>query len=381
MSTTANATPTGRSRIVHAKRYGARGLREGDAALRGRAGDNKMVWRWDGADPFGLDQPDENPSRLSAFTYNSRFPGQVFDKETNNHYNYYRDYDPQTGRYIQSDPIGLGGGINTYGYVGGNPVIYSDLLGLAPGDSYRTANQAAVAAIMDIYPKTAASGNEWGGRVYRTPDGKYSYTPPAEGNRKDIGHVPSLSCPNGGTNVRMYHTHPNVRPHPNGTGNPNIVSGGDQYWGAHYVSAQLNNPSSVLSKVCRAKKGVGDIDIGIVNLNTGDIMLCEVKTVFDRFRTNHQLSNFVDQRVNYEKAVRQLRATESAIVDGHWKIGDIFETKAVIPPSGKIFKIILTWWDIFDPFKGTAIALMRRLTFCRLEMIRAGKFYLHFQLK
>lgn len=59
-----------------------------------------------------------------------RFPGQYFDQETGLHYNYFRDYDPSTGRYIESDPIGLDGGLNTYSYSELNPLRYIDPLGL-----------------------------------------------------------------------------------------------------------------------------------------------------------------------------------------------------------------------------------------------------------
>jgi len=90
----------------------------------------QVVWRWDNDDAFGGNMANENPSGLGRFTFNLRFPGQYFDKETNLHYNYYRDYSPDIGRYIESDPIGLGGGLNTYSYVGSNPLSKIDPPGL-----------------------------------------------------------------------------------------------------------------------------------------------------------------------------------------------------------------------------------------------------------
>ena len=72
----------------------------------------------------------ENPEGLGAYVYNLRFPGQYFDKETNHHYNHHRDYESTSGRYVQSDPIGLYGGLNTYLYGNAYPLFYVDPHGL-----------------------------------------------------------------------------------------------------------------------------------------------------------------------------------------------------------------------------------------------------------
>jgi RHS repeat-associated protein len=95
-----------------------------------RSGDHAVLWRWDSWDAYGFMAPVESPTYQGAYPFNLRFPGQVADKETGLFQNHHRDYDPATGRYLQSDPIGLAGGINTYGYVGGNPISFVDPRGL-----------------------------------------------------------------------------------------------------------------------------------------------------------------------------------------------------------------------------------------------------------
>lgn len=102
---------------------------------------------WDRVqDPFG-----QTVSLAAAGPDNPlRFPGQYADAETGLHYNFFRDYDPAVGRYVESDPIGLAGGANTYGYVLGNPATNTDPSGLDCGiDLQQLVNNAYENALND----------------------------------------------------------------------------------------------------------------------------------------------------------------------------------------------------------------------------------------
>ena len=75
---------------------------------------------------------------------NLRFPGQYYDQETQTHYNFHRDYRPNAGRYLQSDPIGVEGGVNVYAYADSDPISKID------SDAYNPAT------LLRIYLKHAA---------------------------------------------------------------------------------------------------------------------------------------------------------------------------------------------------------------------------------
>ena len=109
-------TPTGGIDIIHTDHLGTP-QKMTDAT-------QAVVWDGGASDPFMMSHLPMNPAM------NVRFPGQYYDSETGLHDNYFRDYDPSLGRYVESDPIGLHGGINTYGYVGENPIVRADLEGL-----------------------------------------------------------------------------------------------------------------------------------------------------------------------------------------------------------------------------------------------------------
>jgi RHS repeat-associated protein/uncharacterized repeat protein (TIGR02543 family) len=184
-----------------------------------RPSDNKVLWTWE-SEAFGNNLPNQNPSSLGDFVFNLRFPGQYYDPETGLHYNMARYYNPAVGGYDQSDPIGLAGGINTYTYVGGNPVNAIDPLGLKPGDPYTSPNAAAMDAINWVYGSGWTNGpgpyqgdpREWAGSVYQgqaqgqDPSKFYATVPNSSG--ADITTSRPSYPPNGPQSAAaFYHTH------------------------------------------------------------------------------------------------------------------------------------------------------------------------------
>ena len=119
--------------------------------------ENTILWRWDlTPTAFGEHLPNGNPDGDSfTYTLNLRYPGQYFDAESGVHYNYFRDYEPATGRYIESDPIGLAGGSSTYGYVNSNPFRASDPSGLKPVICGKGNKVRIIVPIIPVYAKGA----------------------------------------------------------------------------------------------------------------------------------------------------------------------------------------------------------------------------------
>jgi RHS repeat-associated protein len=97
-----------------------------------------VVWRWKlnqqtatGSNAFGAQPAEEDPDgNGTSVRFDLRFPGQQYDAATGLHYNYFRDYEPETGRYVESDPIGLRGGFSTFAYSSQSPCRFVDPLGL-----------------------------------------------------------------------------------------------------------------------------------------------------------------------------------------------------------------------------------------------------------
>jgi RHS repeat-associated protein len=94
-----------------------------------------IVWRWGSfGDAAGhVNMFGEFPLAVQTVGVNLRFPGQYYDAETGSHYNYFRDYEPGTGRYLEGDPAGQVGGVNVFNFCKSSPLNCIDLFGLDNG--------------------------------------------------------------------------------------------------------------------------------------------------------------------------------------------------------------------------------------------------------
>ncbi|HEY0922273.1 RHS repeat-associated core domain-containing protein [Rheinheimera pacifica] len=138
-----------------------------------------------------------------------RFQGQYFDSESGLHYNHFRYYDPETGRFISQDPIGLLGGINHYQYAP-NHINWIDPLGLSCKENavnvFSTQDQAANAALKLANPLSITDNLEYGGLIYRDESGNYGFSGPVKGSDQGV-NPHDAAIPDGATLVGDYHTH------------------------------------------------------------------------------------------------------------------------------------------------------------------------------
>lgn len=203
----------------------------------------KVVWSVDQS-PFG------EVKVAGSVVQPLRFPGQYADDETGYSYNYFRDYDPTLGRYIQSDPIGLEGGVNTFGYVKGRPTVLVDYFGLLDSwfitnPSYHTTNQAVYAARFAVRGALVApnSSISYGSVVYQQSSASLKLL-------EGFGRKPTF-----------WFTSPN----PHGSEGKFTDLGNGGIWGAVPVS-KIENATAIVMGYRRPD--IGDLNVDAVIANT-----------------------------------------------------------------------------------------------------------------
>ncbi|WP_339802650.1 DUF4329 domain-containing protein [uncultured Marinobacter sp.] len=196
---------------------------------------------WQGnANAWGLCQPEMPKGHIHQPI---RMPGQFEDELTGIVQNRFREYEPESGRYLTADPLGIKGGFNSYRYTR-NPIDYVDPLGLAecdkngigPADAegteqaavsenstemqelhpcglFPSADDAARHASERINPISIEENLEYGGMVYRTSTGEYSYTTPIRGTIDGVNPGGPSSVPEGTEAVAYYHSHGAYEPY------------------------------------------------------------------------------------------------------------------------------------------------------------------------
>jgi len=142
---------------------------------------------------------------------------------------------------------------------------------------------------------------------------------------------------------------------------------------ADVVASLLPKFDNILIAVRRIIRGVGDIDLALYDKVTQHLLICELKTVYDKHRTVRQMQRFEDSKVNLDHAIDQLRSSTSAIKSGTMSMDAIFGKPVPIP--SRIDVALLTWIDPIDLTVGSAnedVFSLNFETFCYLIRRSSG---------
>ena len=115
-----------------------------------------------------------------------------------------------------------------------------------------------------------------------------------------------------------------------------------------YIESCLPIVNGVFTVSQRLLKGISDIDLAVYDSINNHLLICEVKTVFDKFRTNYQFTNFLNQKVNYVKASSQLMKIIKELTNNN-KILECIVCVKIKQEKMRITHMVLTWWDISNP--------------------------------
>jgi RHS repeat-associated protein len=189
----------------------------------------QVVWRAS-YKPFGLVDV-----VVDKVTFNPRFPGQYYDEESGLYYNYFRYYDPGVGRYVTSDPIGLGGGWNTYIYVGANPLKWVDPFGLYYWLVFLIENTEIIEFICSIVSNVTGEY-----RKEYTQDVQQIFDNMMDNNKRNY-EIDIKSCEKGAEYARCFGNEPNfARCLENA--NDNLAEANDEAWDWYFK--HRDNPYS-----------------------------------------------------------------------------------------------------------------------------------------
>src|ERR1051326_8890748 len=116
-----------------------------------------------------------------------------------------------------------------------------------------------------------------------------------------------------------------------------------------WLGKQIPRSPDLIVSSLKKKNPFGDIDLAVYDLKRRHLVLCEIKTVFDKFRTNYQLTNFLNQKVNFDKAKEQVLRNVQAVTSGAWPLKEIFTPEQINSSPLTVTPLILTWWDLHNP--------------------------------